>query len=95
MTVTRRACPIYLPDQDNTVPDKNRTTQGNKDKPSMARYLQEPPGVAERIALSYKTHLDQNQQHVVDQAGGNAGALPAEDELMKELVCLSKGGSTA
>lgn len=57
----------------------------------MARYLQEPPGVAERIALSYKPHLDQNQQHFVDQSGGNGG----DDELMKELVRLSKGGGTA
>ena len=87
--------PFTTPIKDNTVPDKNRSTQENKDKPSMARYLQEPPGVAERIALSYKTHLDQNQQHFVDQSGGNGGVGPADDELMKELVCLSKGGSTA
>lgn len=72
----------------------------------MARYLQEPPGVAERIALSYKVPLQQNhtydQQHFVDrpvernhvQHGGNTGTSPTDDELMKELARLAKEGST-
>lgn len=93
MTVTKRACPIYhsiiLQNliKDSIVPDNNRRTQdSSKDKPSLARYLQEPPGVAERIALNYNASV---------QSGGNVSGSPVEDELMKELARLAKEGSTA
>ena len=93
MTATKRACPIYHSmavkshTKDGTVPDKIRRTQeSSKDKPSMARYLQEPPGYVERIVLNSKAPLEQT--HIHDQQ-------VAEDKLMEELIRLAKEASTA
>jgi len=107
MTATKGAWPIYHI-KDSVVPDKIRRTQeSSKDKPSMARYLQEPPGVAERIALNSKAPLEQarthDQQHFVErsaernyvQSEENVAVSPADDELMKELACLEKEASKA
>jgi hypothetical protein len=89
MPVTKRVCQIYHDITNSTVTDNNRRTQENsKDKPSMKRYLQEPPGVAERI-LNSDASLERN--HV--QFGEIVGGLPEDDELMKELASLTNGGS--
>ena len=73
----------------------------------MARYLQEPSGVAERIALKcnapcgqVRTYdLQRSVERPVERnyvvAGGNIGLSPVEDELMKELARLVKGESKA
>jgi hypothetical protein len=75
--------------KDSAVPDKIRRKQeSSKDRPSMARYLQEPPGVIERIALNSEAPLEQTRTHDQQQ-------FVAEDELMKELICLAKGTSKA
>lgn len=58
----------------------------------MTRYLHEPLGAAERVALSDKTYGGKNGAHRQHTAAeGNIGVESTNDDLAKELDRLAKG----